>query len=112
MKAEAAEKAKSYSLANKGQGKYKFIVVNGNNSNIVRKCMRLRSERWEETNSFDKLYNFKWQPVSWGINFEVNNSFGVRQLVNHIANHRILTTKDNLFENIVAYCDTKKINVF
>jgi hypothetical protein len=32
MKIEAAEKAKNYSLANKGQGKYKFAVVNGNNS--------------------------------------------------------------------------------
>ena len=74
--------------------------------------MLLRNERWEETNSFDKLYNFKWQPVSRGINFQVNNNFGTKQLINHIENHRIITTKDNLFENIVAHCEAKKINVF
>jgi len=112
MRTEAVERAKEYTQANKGQGKYKYIVVSGNNSNIIRKCMQLRSERWEETNSFDKLYNFKWQPISWGINFDANNSFGTRQLVNHFANHNILTTKDKLFENVVAHCEAQKINAF
>jgi hypothetical protein len=101
MKVEAAERAKEYSLANKGCGKYKYVVVSGNNSGLVRKCMQLRGERWEETSSFDKLFNFKWQPVSWGINFEAHNSFGTKQLVNHFANQAILTTKDKLFEHVV-----------
>jgi len=112
MKVEAAERAKEYSLANKGRGKYKFAIVSGNNSGLVRKCMQLRGERWEETNSFDKLFNFKWQPVSWGLNFEVNNSFGTKQLVNHFANHNILTTKDKLFENVVSLCEARKLNAF
>ena len=112
IKLEAAERAKEYSIANKDQGKYKFVVVSGNNSNIIRKCMQLRAERWEETNSSDKLYNFKWQPVSFGINFKANNSFGTRQLVNHFDNHSILTTKDKLFENVVAHCEARKINAF
>jgi hypothetical protein len=112
MKVEATERAKEYSLANKGRGKYKFVIVSGNNSGLVRKCMLLRSERWEETNSFDKLFNFKWQPVSWGINFEAHNSFGTKQLVNHFANHAILTTKDKLFEHVVSHCEARKLNAF
>jgi len=50
----------NYSLKNKEGGKYKFFIQNGNNSAVVKKCMLLRSDRWEETNSFDKLFNFKW----------------------------------------------------
>jgi hypothetical protein len=67
--------------------------------------MQLRAEHWEETSAFDKLFNFKWQPVSWGINFEAINAFGSRQLVNHFQNHNILTTKDKLFENMAAHCE-------
>jgi hypothetical protein len=74
--------------------------------------MLLRADRWEETNSFDKLFNFKWQPVSWGINFDAINSFGTRQLVNHFNNHAIITTKDQLFENVALYCEQRKLNVF
>ena len=45
---------------NKTEHKLKFSICNGNNSSVVRKCMLLRDERWEETNIFDKLFNFKW----------------------------------------------------
>lgn len=105
LKVEAAEKAKSYMLMNRDQGKYKYRIANGNNSAIIRKCMRLREERWEEASSIDKLFNFKWTPVSNGINFEAVNAFGTKQLVNHFQNHGIITTKDKLFENMVTYCE-------
>jgi hypothetical protein len=84
---EAKVLACVYSQMNRSVQKYKFAICSGNNSNIVRRCMLMRSERWEETNSFDKLYNFKWQPFSRGIKFESVNSFGVRQLINHLPNH-------------------------
>lgn len=45
---------------NKQQKKYAFHIGLGNNSAIVKKMMLLREERWEETNSFDKLFNFRW----------------------------------------------------
>jgi hypothetical protein len=57
--------------------------VPGNNGTMVRKCMALRHDRWQETSSFDKLYNFKWQQLSRGIHFDQVNSFGTRQLINH-----------------------------
>ena len=72
-KIEGLEKAKNYSKLNKGVNKFKFVLITGNNSACVRKCMALRADRWEETNHFDKLYNFKWQPTSRGLNFNLNN---------------------------------------
>jgi hypothetical protein len=74
--------------------------------------MELRSERWEETNDFDTLFNFKWHPISKGIKFEMVNTHGTRQLVNHFENHDCITTKDQLFKNMLLYCETKKLNVF
>jgi len=43
------------------------VIVPGNNGVLVRKCMELRHERWQETTPFDKLYNFRWQQLSRGI---------------------------------------------
>ena len=56
----------------------KYIIVNGNNSQLVKNCMEMRKEWWEETNDFDTLFNFKWQPISKGIKFEIVNTHGVR----------------------------------
>lgn len=77
-KNEAIAMARQYSLMNKSVKRFQYVIIAGNNGNVVRRCMQLREERWEETNSFDKLYNFKWQPISRGIQFEVVNQFGTR----------------------------------
>lgn len=92
--------------------KYKFIVGPGNNSQVVKQCLMLREERWEEANSFDKLFSFKWQPWSRNIGFQQLNSFGMRQLVNHLPGHEQVTTKDMLFENMSVLCECKKLNTF
>ena len=97
---------------NKTLSRYKFIVCPGNNSNIVRRCIQLREDRWEETTASDKLFNFKWQPFSRGIQFEIINQFGTKQLINHLSNHALLTTKHQLFENLTVLCESKKLNVF
>lgn len=97
---------------NRIQSKFKYFIQQGNNSGVVRRCMQLRETRWEETNSFDKLYNFRWQPWARGIPFNSINSFGIRQLVNHLPNHDLLTTKNLLFESLAVHCELKKIDVF
>jgi hypothetical protein len=112
QKIQALEQARSYTLQNKNPLRLKYAIGKGNNSNMIRKCMLLRNERWEETNSFDKLYNFKWQPISRGIAFDQINNFGTRQLINHVQEHPQLTTKDRLFENLVMLCEQRKIDVF
>jgi hypothetical protein len=50
LKNEAKERSKQYSKQNKqGNTMNSFIVCPGNNSGIIKKCMELRAERWEET---------------------------------------------------------------
>lgn len=48
---------------------YKFIVVPGNNSGLIRKALE-RRDWWIEIPPVHSMYNFKWQPVSAGIKFE------------------------------------------
>lgn len=48
---------------------YKFVVIPGNNSGLIRKALE-RREWWIEIPSIHSLYHFKWQPVSYGIKFE------------------------------------------
>jgi hypothetical protein len=48
---------------------YKFIVVAGNNSGLIRKALE-RRDWWIEIPPVHSMYNFKWQPVSAGIKFE------------------------------------------
>lgn len=74
--------------------------------------MELRKDRWQETSSSDKLANFRWQQLSRGIAFDQVNSCGTRQLVNHIQNHALITTKHQLFSTLVQYCETKRLDVF
>lgn len=95
MKLEAKEKFNQFSLQNKqNNAKYKYIVCPGNNSQIVKRCLDLRKDRWEETNDFDTLFNFKWHPISKGIKFDMVSTHGTKQLVNHFENHDCFTTKD------------------
>ena len=49
---------------------YKFIVVPGNNSGLVRRAIA-RRDWWIEIPAVHSMYNFKWQPVSYGIKFEL-----------------------------------------
>lgn len=55
-----------------------YIICPGNNSQVIKKCMDLRAERWEETYDFDTLFNFRWHPISRGIKFEQVNTHGTR----------------------------------
>ena len=66
---------------------------------------------WQETNT-PHLFNFKWKPFSHNINYERLGKFGYKQLVNHVEGHQALTTKDQLFFNIKAYCEKKNLDVY
>ena len=56
-----------------------------------------RGNNWEETSYYNTIFNFKWQPFSKGIMFELLSRNGQKQMVNHFQNHSVITTKDNLF---------------
>lgn len=58
---------------------------------------------WEETADFNTMFNFRWQQFSFGIKFNQLSTNGKRQMVNHFEKHWAITTKDNLFKNLVKY---------
>mmetsp|Transcript_29026 Transcript_29026/g.27990 ORF Transcript_29026/g.27990 Transcript_29026/m.27990 type:complete len:139 (-) Transcript_29026:1633-2049(-) len=87
------------------------------------------------------MYNFKWQPVSYGIKFErlspmkprpgeigsssgtiggytMNNGakegqeFKSQQMVNHFEFHHLISEKANLFNNLQKYSESLKENIF
>ena len=95
-----------------------FSIVEGNNSNLIRRVMQSRLaiddsnfSFWEETQSTG-LFNFKWKPTSHYIFYERLSKHGFKQLVNHIEGHQALTTKDELFFNLKAHCERRQQNVF
>jgi len=96
----------------------KYIIKEGNNHWIIQKIMGLRvtavqdQVTWEETTSYDSLYNFKWYPFATGIKYDQISTYGIKQLVNHIEGHENLTTKDLLFLNLRAYCEKTTLNVY
>ena len=51
-------------------GRYKFVIVKGNNSGLIRKVIQTRPQWTELIEKHLKLFNFKWAPVSRFCNFE------------------------------------------
>lgn len=66
-----------------------------------------RRPDWEEISDFSTIFNFKWQPISRGIKFDMLSTNGQRQIVNHFENHPEITTKDKLFMNLREYDENK-----
>eukprot|EP01022_Parablepharisma_sp_SALTPOND_P013287 TRINITY_DN1768_c0_g1_i1.p1 TRINITY_DN1768_c0_g1~~TRINITY_DN1768_c0_g1_i1.p1 ORF type:complete len:716 (+),score=63.40 TRINITY_DN1768_c0_g1_i1:921-3068(+) len=89
---------------------YIFVIMPGNNSQIIRRCMEKRVD-WKEAPGFCSIFHFKWQPFSKGLRFD-QISLSQKQMVNHFENHYEVTTKDGLFKNLLPYVDHRKKNVF
>lgn len=63
--------------------------------------------------NLNTIFNFKWQPVSHGLKFrELEALSGVKQFVNHLENHKEISTKSRLFESMKKYWESIKTNVF
>jgi len=48
---------------------FTFSIVQGNNSDLIRRVMKVR-KYWVETNNLSQISNFKWTPVSQLFFFE------------------------------------------
>lgn len=106
-----------------------------------------RRNWWIEIPSVHSLFNFKWQPVSYGIKFErlshqkgvikddrapftgggassaqfssfstastaAESTSNIKQLVNHVECHHVISEKSNLYNLMYKYCDSNKESVF
>ena len=83
----------------------------GNNGQIVKRVLSTRAG-WEETNSSNSLFAFKWVQVSRQLNFEILRDKAYRKLGNHIPAHSEITTKNRLFLNLKQLASDYKLNVF
>ena len=90
-----------------------YLILPGNASYLVKNCMCHRINWREPFSTVTSLYNFKWQQVSFGIDY---NSLGTitntKQIVNHFENHSVITNKANMFINLMDYCEKRKISIF
>ena len=88
-------------------GKYRYILIWGNNSDLVKTVLDTR-EWWVETPCTTTMFQFKWQPFSKGIRFDYLTEFGLRKMVNHFEYEYEISQKDTLFKNMLKYCDSQK----
>ena len=90
-----------------------YLILPGNASYLVKNCMCHRT-KWREAFSYaSNLFNFKWQQISYGIDYMGLGKYGaIKQVVNHYENHCSISNKANMFINLMYYCEQRKISVF
>ena len=89
-----------------------YLILPGNASYLVKNCMCHRTN-WKEQLRYINYYNFKWQQLSYGINYTNLGKFGaMKQMVNHFENHYAISNKANMFINLMNYCEQRKMSVF
>ena len=106
-------KEKEYSQSVQNTKTYIYLVLPGNASYLIKNCMLHRINWKEPFSSVTSLYNFKWQQLSFGIDYNsLGDILNTKQIVNHFENHYVLTNKANMFLNMMEYCEKRKISVF
>ena len=90
-----------------------YLILPGNASYLIKNCMCHRI-KWREAFSYaSNLFNFKWQQISYGIDYTGLGRYGaIRQVVNHYENHCSISNKANMFMNLMHYCEQRNISVF
>ena len=88
-----------------------YLILPGNASYLIKNCMCHRTNWKEPFSNVTSIINFKWQQLSYGIEYNSLGHFG-KQVVNHFENHYAISNKANMFINIMHYCEMRKISVF
>ena len=90
-----------------------YLILPGNASYLVEKCMKHRVNWIKPFSVVSSLYNFKWQELSYGIDYNSLGCFpNTKQLVNHFENHFVISNKAKMFINLLNYCEKRNISVF
>ena len=95
-----------------------YIIIPGNNENLIKKCLDLR-KNWieikEKNQKKNKLIiNLFWTPLSWRINFKDYSKDNINEIkfTNHFEFHNGITNKYKLFINLLKYCEENSIDLF
>ena len=89
-----------------------YLILPGNASYLIKNCMNHRTNWKEPFSKVSTLFNFKWQEISYGIDYNNLSKNDFKQMVNHYENHYSITNKANMFCNLMKYCEERKISVF
>ena len=107
---------KSYGLEKlfkKKKRKNYYLILPGNNSKLVEKCLLTRPN-WEKISDSNNLCscNLIWTELSHDINFSLHSETSLSQIINHFECHSEISNKKNLFINLLRYCEYNNINLF
>ena len=90
-----------------------YSILPGNASYLVEKCMKHRINWIKPFSVVSTLFNFKWQELSYGIDYGSLGCFtNIKQIVNHFENHFVISNKAKMFINLLNYCEKRNISVF
>ena len=89
----------------------KFTLGQGNNHGVVRRVMNSRAW-WVEIPSYNTLFNLNWQPTSNTIKYDRLKLTPFKQIVNHYEEHKELSSKINLLNNLQTYCEENQRFLF
>ena len=90
-----------------------YSVLPGNASYLIEKCMKHRINWIKPFSVVSTLFNFKWQELSYGIDYSSLGCFpNIKQLVNHFENHFTISNKAKMFTNLLYYCEKRNISAF
>ncbi|OMJ82584.1 hypothetical protein SteCoe_16698 [Stentor coeruleus] len=93
-------------------GKFKFLIYNGNNSELIKNLLDLRSSWSEGYFTMPSSVNFIWMPTSQNIKFEKLKALNNTQYVNHLEFHHEISNKSKLFANLTLFCANNKISIW
>ena len=109
-KEKEKEKEKDEKTKGNNLKKYNYIILKGNNSVCIKKCMNHRINWKELIDNKSLFYNLKWRPISSGKDFfNLLKSPYEPQITNHYEYHTVISNKLNLFQNIMKFCEVIKI---
>lgn len=98
-------------LKNAVDGRHRFIVFPGNNSEIIRNIMSKRPN-WDEASHSDFMSaNFVWHPLSSRLRFDRLLPYLPIQVVNHFEFHNEISNKKNLYNNLFKFCKEKNLSI-
>lgn len=91
----------------------RYFVGPGNNSSIIHRVLSTR-KNWEEVTDSKYLFiNMRWQQSSKGYNYDnCVDTTVFRHSLNHLEFHQELSNKENLFKNLIDFCEANKMNVY
>ena len=93
---------------------YRYWVLPGNNSGLIRQALR-RRPWWGKAVTKDgdpkaepEQYNLRWRSITGKIDYAgLNKDPRVKQMVNHLPRHNCLVTKSGLCKNMVAFYESR-----